>query len=400
MSLPKESKLKQLTPKAGKKTADLLICEGLSVHVRQTATGAYSRSYMFRYTINGKVYKESLGSLNEITLSQALIMCNERRRFVLQGQRPSKSIEQTITRETNKPVFADAVKIYLSQRTGLEKSTLENIDQLLRAIAPLNEHTFENPPIAEAREIILKYVSTQRYTKAQRLATLISNLTEIAIDAGLTDVNPFARLKRLVPSHKTQHYRSVNPDNPAEDVRMVLESVLTRGKLADNKKHYLVLGLFLLLRPAEVAGLEIEDVDFSRGTLHCRHTKTLKDGWTIKLDPPLTALLSYLIGKRKRGKILPGVTQHSSASCLNKLFRNRGLPMSCHGWRSAGASWMVHNGVSVEIADACLTHAIKSQVTAAYIRTNFPEERAEAMLKWHNFLVGILKEIPPFSEIF
>lgn len=74
--------------------------------------------------------------------------------------------------------------------------------------------------------------------------------------------------------------------------------------------------------------------------------------------------------------------------------------MTCHGWRAAGAAWMVHNGISVDIAEACLTHKIGNSVTAAYIRTDFPEERAAAMRKWHQFLVSELRAFPPFDRIF
>lgn len=400
MSLPNEAKLLALKPKKGKKTADLLVCEGLSVHVRETRPGVFSRSYMFRYTLGGKVIKESLGSLNDVSLSQALMMCNERRRYVLQGQRPAKVIHEAIQRERARPLFSDAAKIYMSQRAGLEKTTLTALDQQLRAIVPLMTTDFEAPAIDKARNIILEYVSAQKYAKAQKIAALIKGIAETAIDAGFTDHNAFTRIKRLIPSHKVQHFRSADPDAPGEDVRMVLESVLTVGKVAENKKMYLLLGLFTLLRPSEVAALQIEDIDYTRGVLKCRHTKTLKDGWKIKLDPPLTALLQYITNKRKQGRLIPIISSRDCASCLNKVFRRRDLPMTCHGWRAAGAAWMVHNGISVEIADACLTHKIKSAVTAAYIRTDFPEERAAAMLKWHEFLVSVIQDIPEYKNIF
>lgn len=393
-----EKRLQTLKPTPGKKTADLAICDGLSVHVRETAAGTFSRSYVFRYRLGGKIIKESLGSLNDITLSDALLMCNERKRFVLQGQRPAKAIHKIIEKEINKAHFADAAEIYVAKRADLSKNTHLMLEQMLKAIKPLMSLAFDDLEAAQGRDIVLKYVKKKAYVKARKIADIINGITETAIDAGMTEANPFTRLKRLIPAIKVQHQKSVDPDNAAEEIKAVLHA-LASLPINRNYKMYFLAGLFLLMRPSEVGGLLIEDLDRAHGVIRCRHTKTRANGWTVKLDPPLDALLSYLIGGRKRGRIFPFPVRNACAS-VNRIFIKNRICMSCHGWRAAGAAWMVHNGISIEIADACLSHKIRNAVTAAYIRTDFPEERAAAMLRWHQFLVGIVREIPIYCDIF
>lgn len=69
-----------------------------------------------------------------------------------------------------------------------------------------------------------------------------------------------------------------------------------------------------------------------------------------------------------------------------------------HGWRAAGMAWMVHNGINLFTAEACLTHAIGNSITRAYMRSSLLQERREAMEKWHKFLYGVLKELKYFSD--
>lgn len=397
MSLPSEIRLKNLTPKRGRKTIDLAVCEGLSVHVRETAAGTFSRSYVFRYRFGDKIIKESLGSLNDVSLSAALMMCNERKRYVLQGQRPAQVIHKTIEKVTNLPLFSDAVRLFVLKRQNLAANTKLHTEQALKLLAPLMSIPLASLTAEHGRQIFLPIIEAGKIDKALNGIYTLYGIAETAIDAGYIEENPFTRLRRLVPKKPRVHYTSVDPDDPEGGLRFVLHHVMgTRYNFRSDARMYFVMGLFTLLRPAEVAGLLIEDLNLKKKILKCRHTKTRPDGWIIPLNPELTALCKYIAGERKSGKFFSGALQHN----LNFFFRDRKLPMTCHGWRAAGAAWMVHNGISVDIAEACLTHKIGNSVTAAYIRTDFPEERAAAMRKWHQFLVSELRAFPPFDRIF
>ena len=78
---------------------------------------------------------------------------------------------------------------------------------------------------------------------------------------------------------------------------------------------------------------------------------------------------------------------------LSDKLRLSGLGQSFHGIRSIGRLWMHQNGIPFDVAESCLTHVVGSAVTRVYLRTDYFEERRQAMEKWHNYLHNLLKDI-------
>jgi integrase len=62
-----------------------------------------------------------------------------------------------------------------------------------------------------------------------------------------------------------------------------------------------------------------------------------------------------------------------------------GKPITIHGFRSSFRDWCAENGVSRDLAEAALAHAIKDKTEAAYNRTSMIEQRREVMERWAAF---------------
>ena len=61
------------------------------------------------------------------------------------------------------------------------------------------------------------------------------------------------------------------------------------------------------------------------------------------------------------------------------------------GWvRSSFRDWCAENGVSRDLAEAALAHAIKDKTEAAYNRTSMVEKRREVMERWTTFAYAIV----------
>ena len=58
------------------------------------------------------------------------------------------------------------------------------------------------------------------------------------------------------------------------------------------------------------------------------------------------------------------------------------------GFRSSFRDWCAENGVSRDLAEAALAHAIKDKTEAAYNRTSMVEQRREVMERWATFAYG------------
>ena len=56
--------------------------------------------------------------------------------------------------------------------------------------------------------------------------------------------------------------------------------------------------------------------------------------------------------------------------------------------RSSFRDWCAENGVSRDLAEAALAHAIKDKTEAAYNRTSMIEQRRVVMERWATFAYG------------
>ena len=61
-------------------------------------------------------------------------------------------------------------------------------------------------------------------------------------------------------------------------------------------------------------------------------------------------------------------------------------------------AWVVHNGIHLFAAEACLTHALDNAITRPYMLSSLLPAGPAAMETWRRFLYRVLKEITYFSD--
>lgn len=192
---------------------------------------------------------------------------------------------------------------------------------------------------------------------------------------------------------------------------VVHRAALTEGDISDNilkiflsfdsQRHrdFLLLAFMLLMRKQELCSIRKDDVNFQEGCLLIRKTKTLKTGFRIPITDRLEKFLRYLIDKSSGPYLITGSSRSLSGrfwtgQIVTRL-RELQVGQSIHGIRSVGRMWMHQNKIPFEVAESCLTHVVGSAVTRAYLRTDYFEERREALEKWHEFLHETLYDIMP-----
>ena len=93
---------------------------------------------------------------------------------------------------------------------------------------------------------------------------------------------------------------------------------------------------------------------------------------------------------------------HVSAQALAKHLHGTELKgkLVAHGLRSIARSWAADSSVPFEVAEACLSHVVGSQVSRAYQRSDFLEARRSVMTAWSAHIadcaqsVGMLDGFP------
>ena len=143
-----------------------------------------------------------------------------------------------------------------------------------------------------------------------------------------------------------------------------------------------------MLRPGEAASVRKEWIDGDTLTIPASSMKKGREH-RVPLTPFVLSLIeeekmlsphprsSFVFSGRKAGS-------HVSAQALAKHLHSTELKgkLVAHGLRSIARSWAADTAVPFEVAEACLSHVVGSQVSRAYQRSDFLEARRSVMAAW------------------
>ena len=168
-----------------------------------------------------------------------------------------------------------------------------------------------------------------------------------------------------------------------------LPAVMTVMSQAPRRTQVLFLfQLATMLRPGEAASIRKEWIDGDTLTIPA---SSMKKGREHRV--PLTPFVLALIEEEKRLSPHPRSAfvfsgrkagTHVSTQALAKHLHSTELAgkLVAHGLRSIARSWAADTGVAFEVAEACLSHVVGSQVSRAYQRSDFLEARRSVMAAW------------------
>ena len=77
-----------------------------------------------------------------------------------------------------------------------------------------------------------------------------------------------------------------------------------------------------------------------------------------------------------------------SAMTLTKLLRENGVDAVPHGFRTSFRVWCGDTGVSPEVAERALSHAVRDRVEAAYNRGTLYARRVRVMIDWASYVLA------------
>ena len=396
--------LKRVEPETNKKILSIRLETNLYAQIKRTAKNTITRSFVFRSVLaDGKSYTEYLGSVNDLTIADARKLAQERRDLLKQCGVPREYIKNEIEKKISQQLqesetVQTALELFLSKRKNLSKNTHIHDQTIINFIQPfLSVRLSSLDDCRVPFDLIYDCINKGLISKARSVAIFIIQMIETAIDYKLISHNPFTRLTRLIPVKDIRHFTSVSPDNIERDLIAIFTETF-KSKRIKKSGLFLLVGIYTLLRPAEAAMLKKSNWNQEKQTLFVEKTKTRKDGWLIQTNEYLDKLLSYCA----KQNIYDRFFDSSANGSLNAFFRYHKIKFTAHGWRSAGMSWLVQNGYPIYVAKAILTHRIADTVTTAYMRSNLPKERKEALRQWNIFISEILKNHNPeiYTKIF
>jgi integrase len=381
--------------------------------LRVTANGARSFAFRFRHPLTRKTLRATIGAYPGTSLEVARKRAKEMAAQVGAGTSPieAKRAERDKAPSRTFQALAERYVKEHAERHKRPRSAEEDRRNLAVHILPRwGRHDFRNIHRADVIELIESIIGDGKHAAANRVHSLISKVFSFAIDAGLLDANPCARLKKR--GVETPGRRVLSDDEIAAFWHGIVRPPASRAiGLA------LRLALLTATRANEVVGArktEFRDLDnpkLAAWLIPGERVKNKLDHWvplapiavkTIKAAVELTNDDDeYLFPTRLNragaiGRHALGMTMARFGKRLTEPTSwQRELP-SPHDLRRTANTRLAEMGIAKEVRDRCLNHvtSLRDPESKHYNVYAFEKERRAALGQWANKISSIIDPVP------
>ncbi len=367
--------------------------DGGNLYLRvQVRNGHTSKSWVFRWVRDGKVFERGLGSIDVRSLAEARTVAAELRKALYHGRHPDELLQR---RRAGSKTFAEcAAEVTKKQEACWKnKSSVRQWEQTLRDYI-LPALGGKSPAEITTHDVlsVLKPIWEAKPSVAARARKQIEAVLDYAAVIGLRAKgdNP-AQWKgqlalALPPIHKVrrvEHHAAAGwQDIPALYARL--------SQNPSIPAHCLQLLILTAVRSNEASGAKWDEINLEAAvwTIPGERMKNGKPH-RIPLSPAAIGLLEAVQPWGRDGLVFPGqgrgfVNQSTILRLLQKLAPN----VTVHGFRSSFRVWAEENGWPSSVAEAALAHTNPNRVEAAYQRSDLFERRRELMDAWAEFVTG------------
>jgi len=387
-----EKILTEASCKAAKpKNAVYYLNDGGGLRLRIKPNG--SRSWIYRFRIDGKENTNSLGTYPQVSLQIARTKLTEAKQHVVKGDNPSTAnriakVNQIIKGEAT---FGAIAREWLAHnKSDWSTHHYERNEGLLRRyLLP----DLERLPIDAIKEAYLYAVIKEPYDKgkkesARRARAIASQIFSHARATHRGTTNP-ARDMADNPYFKKPpvvHFSALPQADVAELIRKL--NLTGSEQILDVKTVCaLRLALYTGLRDNSIRGALWREIDLDAGFWTVPSTR-MKSGREHQVPLPKQAVAALetihpLTYRNDDSSVFPGGGKHKimSENTLRLALHRLGFKVTAHGMRSLITDVLNEHGFNPDAIERQLDHSEKSQVRRAYLRTNFMDDRIK-MMQW------------------
>lgn len=368
--------------------------EGGGFGIRITPNGI--KSWIYRYKINGKTDKLTLGHYPTMSLA------NAKKRFVelsglrREGHTPKQVIERETLRESN--TVAKLVAEWYKNYAEKNRKKPRQIKQQIEAdIIPMLGHlALEKIQTIDIAKALDKIVERGAPIHANRVLSTIKQAFNYGVSRGSLQYNPASNIRT----------RDIGGIEKSRDRVLSLEEIKKIWRFLDSSESQMSLQTksaikIILLTGVRTAELRLAtwnefDLDNSLWIIpaeHCKGGETLK----IHLSEHVQDLLNTLSQECGSGHVIYGkspyqpLSENALSRAIARIQKRIGIPKwTAHDLRRTFAT---HLGESLRIdpvvIEKCLGHKMP-RIMATYNKNEMLHERKEALDKWGQYVDNYL----------
>ena len=356
------------------KRYSIAIGHGLAVRVHPTGR----KTFVVRITKDGHTSDKTIGNFPEMSLLSAKQKTRTlRKKFELQ---PPKGFTLRDAFKLWCQLKRGQIKSYADERRRLEKHIISKLGnrQLDEIIAPV------------VIQCVKPLDRSGNLATLKRVLMRLREVLDIAVCAGYIEHNPLSRVSRVFRAPKVVPMPSIEWTSLTEAFQAV-------DNFSVIHKALFLWSLATLLRPSECVACRYDWIKDGVLTIPKEHMKMQRE-----FRVPVTPLMEYVIkvtkalDPRSRCPFLFKSRYHTkpmSSQTLAKELHKSPLKgrLVAHGIRSIGRTWFADHEASYEVSEMCLAHIVGSQVSRAYLRSDYLNQRRTLMYSWTSYVFDCAK---------
>ena len=346
---------------------------GLYLYVRGN-----SRTWVYRGTLNGKRVKRGLGSARLISLAQA-------RQKALEFKQAG--VQETVKSVKFQDFYLDAVEHAAKLKQWKNKKSKSQWINTIKtyALPVIGAKSVKSVTSEDIRKIIDPIYETKTET-ASRLVGRLKNVFDYAQVCGLHQgPNPamwvgnldqfFAPKAKVAP---VKHHKSLS----WRELPVVFKALWETGGVGALSVMFGALTASRVNEfvPAQWSEIDIENKVWTMPAGRRKDQKLFPH--RVPLNDKTLMVLDRL--PTREGNMFPAWSgpKHQNKETPRKTLHDLGLDVTMHGMRSTFRDWAAETGQDYAASEKALSHAVGTEVTQAYLRTDMLEKRRGIMQAW------------------
>src|SRR6516165_3951034 len=371
--------------------------DGAGLYLQIKPGGA--RSWIYRFTLNGRTRDMGLGALADVSLVKAREKASAARALVNDGIDPiehtrAQAVIPAAPKQNSSPTFEEVAESYMADRLkrvrsrGQWRQTLMDYAYPVIGKMPVDE--------IETNDVlaVLKPIWETKCETAARLRGRIERILARATVEGLRrGANPATwrgHLQEALPARSevqpVQHFRAM-------DFKTVPAFMVELGQIDTVGAMALRFLILTAARTGEVLGAQWPEIDWMENTWtvpavriksNRDHIIPLSTGALAALrevEPLRGVSGDFVFPGSKGGGLWP-------MTLLFLLQRRMNRAVTAHGFRSTFRDWCGDEAdIPRELAEASLAHVVRDATERAYRRKTAVERRRKVMQAWCDYIL-------------
>jgi integrase len=370
--------------------------DGDNLYLQVSSSNA--KSWIFRFSFDGKRREMGIGSYPEITLEKARESAIELRRLVKSGVDPieQRKADQAAKRaeRSNTVSFEFCASNYIdAHRHGWKNA--KHAQQWANTLEQYAYPVIGEMPVKEIDTThvlrILEPIWTTKTETASRVRSRLENVMDWATTRGYRSGDNPARwkghLENLLPKSSKVKKVSHHAALPYQQMNEFICGLRQYDGVSAMALEFLIL---TAARTGEVIGAMWKEIDLTSKiwTVPAERRKAEREH-RVPLSPRCIEILERAALIRQSDFVFPGGRAGnglSNIAMVKFLQKSLGYDCTVHGFRSSFRDWAgERTNYPRDLCEMALAHTIKDKAEAAYRRGDMLEKRRQMMADWLKF---------------